>query len=133
MEFKRKKSITRRDFLKAAGLAATSSILAACGAPPTSPPETKPGAEEAVATDPPAAPEPTPTFRVDQMGSGNVVINMWDGIGASDGDILSAMINDFTTENPDIAIKRQIMPWDTYFDKLAAATIAGSGGPDFFV
>lgn len=86
-----------------------------------------------MATDPPAAPEPTPTFRVDQMGSGNVVINMWDGIGASDGDILSAMINDFTTENPDIAIKRQIMPWDTYFDKLAAATIAGSGGPDFFV
>ncbi|MBV7334432.1 extracellular solute-binding protein [Chloroflexi bacterium TSY] len=40
---------------------------------------------------------------------------------------------DFAAENPEISVQRQIMPWGTFFDKLAAALVAGSGGPDVFV
>lgn len=134
MDAKKSKSISRRDFLRAASIAAASSVLVGCGAPPTAPvTEEKATDVPETAAEPTAAPEPTATFRVDTMGAGKVVINMWDGIGASDGDILSGMIKDFTDANPDISIKRQIMSWDTYFDKLAAAVVAGSGGPDFFV
>lgn len=132
MQTKKSRSISRRDFLKAAGFVATGAVLAGCGAPPTSAPEATQAPAKAEPTAPPV-PEPTPTFRVDSLGQGSVVINMWDGIGASDGDILSSIIKDFTDANPEISVKRQIMPWGTYFDKLAAAMVAGSGGPDFFV
>lgn len=129
-----RKILSRRDFLRMSAVASAGAALVSCGAPPSAPAvePTKAAVENTPVPEPVQA-EPTPTFRVDEMGSGKVVINMWDGIGASDGDVLSAMIKDFTTENPDISVKRQIMPWGTYFDKLAAAMVAGSGGPDFFV
>lgn len=125
-----RKSLSRRDFLHFCSAAGAGLVLAGCGAPPTTPAEPQPEP-----TTPPEepAPEPTPTFRVDVMGAGKIELQMWDGIGASDGDILSAMIKSFTEANPDIAVKRQIMPWNVYFDKLAAALVAGSGGPDIFV
>ena len=43
------------------------------------------------------------------------------------------MVKQFAEENPDVTIKMQIMPWGVYFDKLAAAIVAGSGGPDLFI
>lgn len=129
---------SRRGFLKVSAVASVGTILAACGAPPTAPaqPTAAPEATKAPENTPepkPTQPEPTPTFRVDSMGSGQTVINMWDGIGASDGDVLSSIIKSFAEKNTDVSVKRQIMPWGTYFDKLTAALVAGSGGPDLFI
>lgn len=79
----------------------------------------------------PAAVEPD--AQVEEMGTGSIVIDMWDGIGASDGEILTKMLNRCVESNPDIKVRRQIIGWDIYFDKLATAIVAGSGGPDLFV
>ena len=46
---------------------------------------------------------------VKRWGSGAIVLDMWDGIGASDGEMLTQMLNKCVEENPDITVKRQIM------------------------
>jgi multiple sugar transport system substrate-binding protein len=120
-----KQQLSRRDFLRASALTTAGLALAACAVPATTtqqPADTPADTAEAV---------PTPQLEV--MGGGSMEINMWDGIGASDGLILTEMIKAFAEENQDITVKRQIMPWNVYFDKLAAAIVAGSGGPDLFV
>lgn len=118
------RSLSRRQFLQGVVGLGVAASLAAC-TPPSAP---APAAEEAAAET-----EAIPTPQVEVMGSGRIELNMWDGIGASDGLILTEMIKGFAAENPDISVKRQIMPWNVYFDKLAAAVVAGSGGPDLFV
>jgi ABC-type glycerol-3-phosphate transport system substrate-binding protein len=102
-------------------------VLGAC-APAVAP---APEAAGDAAADAPAPAEPT--VEVQELGTGAVVLDMWDGIAASDGEILTAMLNKCVEENPDVTVKRQIMDWGVYFDKLAAAIVAGSGGPDLFV
>lgn len=108
------------------GLILVALLAAGCAAPAstTAPAESAPA--EAAA---PAEPE----AQVEEMGAGAIEINMWDGIGASDGEILTQMLNKCVEENPDVKVKRQIIGWDIYFDKLATAIVAGSGGPDLFV
>ena len=100
-------------------------ILSACAPVPVAP-----AAEEPPAAEAPAA---APTAQVQELGTGSIELNMWDGIGASDGEILTQILNKCVSENPDIKVKRQIMDWGVYFDKLATAIVAGSGGPDLFV
>jgi ABC-type glycerol-3-phosphate transport system substrate-binding protein len=128
-----RKNLSRRNFLRMGAVSTAGLALIGCGAPPTAPVEPQNTEVEKAVVEEQPVPEPTPTFRMDVMGSGGVEINMWDGIGASDGDILSAMIKEITDQDPGLSVKRQIMPWGTYFDKLAAAVVAGSGGPDLFV
>ena len=47
--------------------------------------------------------------------------------------VMVEMVRDFVAENPDVKVNMQMMPWNVYFDKLAAALVAGSGGPDLIV
>lgn len=100
--------------------------LTAC-APAAVPQEaaTDASAEEAAAAE--------PTAQIEELGTGAIVLDMWDGIGASDGEIMTMLLNQCVEANPDITVKRQIMDWGVYFDKLAAAIVAGSGGPDLFI
>jgi multiple sugar transport system substrate-binding protein len=101
-------------------------VIAGCApAAPGAPAESAP-AESAAA-------EAEPEAQIEEMGTGSIVVDMWDGIGASDGEILTKMLNQCVTEHPDVKVKRQIISWDIYFDKLATAIVAGSGGPDLFV
>ncbi len=111
-------------------LVLVSLILGAC-APAVSPAPIEEGAADTAASE--AAAPAEPTVQVQEMGTGAIVLDMWDGIGASDGEILTMLLNKCVEENPDITVKRQIMDWGVYFDKLAAAIVAGSGGPELFV
>jgi multiple sugar transport system substrate-binding protein len=67
---------------------------------------------------------------VQELGTGETEINFWSGLGGPDGESMTGLIQAFTEENPDVKINYQILGWGTFFDKLSAAIVAGSGGPD---
>ena len=67
---------------------------------------------------------------VQELGAGEVEINFWSGLGGPDGESMTGLVEAFTEENPDVKINYQILGWGTFFDKLSAAIVAGSGGPD---
>ncbi len=68
-----------------------------------------------------------------ELGTGDMVIDFWSGIVGPDGDAWDYLVEQFVKDNPGIRIKMQKMPWPTpYFDKLAAALVAG-GGPDVLI
>jgi ABC-type glycerol-3-phosphate transport system substrate-binding protein len=68
----------------------------------------------------------------DQQGSGKIVLNYWNGFTGPDGVTMTAMVNEFEKENPDIQVKMQIIPWGTYYDKLTLS-LAYGGAPDVFI
>ena len=67
---------------------------------------------------------------VQELGTGEIEINFWSGLGGSDGASMTALITRFAEENPDIKVNYQVLGWGTFFDKLSAAIVAGSGAPD---
>ncbi len=67
---------------------------------------------------------------VQELGTGEIEINFWSGLGGPDGQSMTDLITRFAEENPDVTINYQILGWGTFFDKLSAAIVAGSGGPD---
>lgn len=67
---------------------------------------------------------------VQVLGQGETEINFWSGLGGADGESLTGLILRFSEENPDVKINYQILGWGVFFDKLSAAIVAGSGGPD---
>ena len=67
---------------------------------------------------------------VQELGTGEIEINFWSGLGGPDGQSMTDLVTRFVEENPDVTINYQILGWGTFFDKLSAAIVAGSGGPD---
>lgn len=67
---------------------------------------------------------------VQELGTGEIEINFWSGLGGPDGQSMTDLVTGFVEENPDVKINYQILGWGTFFDKLSAAIVAGSGGPD---
>ena len=67
---------------------------------------------------------------VQELGTGEIEINFWSGLGGPDGQSMTELVTGFVEENPDVKINYQILGWGTFFDKLSAAIVAGSGGPD---
>ena len=67
-------------------------ILSACAPVPAAP-----AAEEPPAAEAPAA---APTAQVQELGTGSIELNMWDGIGASDGEILTQLLNKCVCRKP---------------------------------
>jgi len=67
---------------------------------------------------------------VQVLGQGETEINFWSGLGGADGESMTGLILRFSEENPDVKINYQILGWGVFFDKLSAAIVAGSGGPD---
>ncbi len=63
---------------------------------------------------------------------GKIVLNYWNGFSGPDGKTMSAMVRQFESENPDIEVRMQIIPWGTYYDKLTLA-LAYGGAPDVFI
>ena len=43
---------------------------------------------------------------------------------------MTKLVTRFAEENPDVKVNYQVLGWGTFFDKLSAAIVAGSGGPD---
>ena len=67
---------------------------------------------------------------VQELGTGEIEINFWSGLGGPDGASMTDLVTRFVDENPEVTINYQILGWGTFFDKLSAAIVAGSGGPD---
>ena len=67
---------------------------------------------------------------VQELGTGEIEINFWSGLGGPDGQSMTDLVTRFVEENPEVTINYQILGWGTFFDKLSAAIVAGSGGPD---
>ncbi|WP_136689504.1 extracellular solute-binding protein [Halorhabdus amylolytica] len=71
--------------------------------------------------------EPTP--------EADTVLTYWTLFGGGDGVVMSSMIDKFNEERPlgeEVAIHRQRLPWDQYYDTLYTSLVGGEG-PDFAI
>jgi ABC-type glycerol-3-phosphate transport system substrate-binding protein len=76
---------------------------------------------------------PTPTPVVVEIGTGEGThISFWNGLTGSDGVTLNEMLVQFAGENPDISVTVEIIAWNTLYQKLQTAFIAGEE-PDVFL
>jgi multiple sugar transport system substrate-binding protein len=64
--------------------------------------------------------------------AGRTVINFWNGFTGPDGKAMEAVVRQFQQENPDVAVRMQIIPWGTYYDKLTLS-LAYGGAPEVFI
>jgi|GEM_PF-518246 len=156
-----KKTVSRRQILMAAGLAATAGLAAACApAAPSAPAATSapaapaaaaatevPKATEApaaaaaapAATDTPAAAaaaapaatKPPPTVAVGEYGSGGTPTVIWHGLGGADGAVFATMLKDYATKN-NTAIRSETYDWNVFFQKYPTAIAAGTP-PDWAI
>ena len=125
------KKLTRREFLRIAGLTAASATaltaLEACA------PAATPAPTPAPATQPPAAPTATPVPTKPPAKTGKIVeFFAWGG--PTDIPMWDVMAKNFMKQNPDFLIKISIGPWGgalgtEYYTKLQTQ-IAGGAPPD---
>lgn len=60
-----------------------------------------------------------------------VTLTFWNGFTSTDGEVLQQIVDDFNASNEwNITIEMDVMPWDTFNEKLPAAIAAGDA-PDF--
>jgi len=109
------RKLSRRDFLRLAGIATSSAALAAC-APQPAP----------VATQPPAAGAPAPTAA--PAAAKKVKIEFMNWWGAQRRPLMDQVITDFMAANPNIEVTNQETPWDNR-DQVAATAMASSTPP----
>lgn len=58
-------------------------------------------------------------------------LTFWNGFTSGDGEVLQEIVDDFNATNEwNITIEMDVMPWDTFNEKLPAAIAAGEA-PDF--
>ncbi len=77
--------------------------------------------------------DPTETPDISEFGSGEGThISFWNGLTGSDGVTLNEMLAQFAEENPDVSITVEIIAWNTLYQKLQTAFIAGEE-PDVFL
>jgi ABC-type glycerol-3-phosphate transport system substrate-binding protein len=79
-----------------------------------------------------ATPAPTATPIVVDAGTGSTQLIYWNGLTGGDGSTMNAMVENFVKENPDISVHTESYDWNTMFQKLQAAFVAGEP-PDVFV
>lgn len=68
---------------------------------------------------------------VEKVG-GKIVIDFWNGFTGPDGKTMEKIVAQFQKANPDVAVRMQIIPWGTYYDKLMLS-LAYGGAPEVFV
>ena len=58
-------------------------------------------------------------------------LTFWTGFTSTDGEVLQQIVDEFNESNEwNITIEMDVMPWDTFNEKLPAAIAAGNA-PDF--
>lgn len=62
-------------------------------------------------------------------GAGPAEIVFWNGYTGPDRPAVEALVAKFNETNPGVKIKMEIMPWDSLYQKLMPALVAGTG-PD---
>lgn len=112
------------------------SALAGCGSTGNSSQEQSaaPEAESAENTEEaeaPAADNATEDNAEAEMNNGEkTVITFWNGFTGSDRETLEALIKEYNeTNDKNIEVQMDIMPWDSFYQKLATALPVGEG-PD---
>lgn len=80
-------------------------------------------AQDATAT---PVPVPSATPAISELGTGNIQLSFWNGLTGSDGTTLTAMLEDFIAENPDIKITQEVVAWNDFYTKLQASYVAGT-------
>ncbi len=112
------------------------SALAGCGSTGNSGQEQSaaPEAESAENTEEaeaPAADNATEDNAEAEMNNGEkTVITFWNGFTGSDRETLEALIKEYNeTNDKNIEVQMDIMPWDSFYQKLATALPVGEG-PD---
>ncbi len=73
-----------------------------------------------------ATPAPTETPIVAEIGSGATHISFWNGLTGSDGVTLNEMLSEFAAENPDVSVTVEMIVWNTLYQKLQTAFVAGT-------
>ncbi|HEU4745294.1 MAG TPA: extracellular solute-binding protein [Anaerolineales bacterium] len=109
-------------------------VLSACA--PAAPAETAAPTEPAAgeATEPPAAGGPTlePTPIVNAFGECSDPLILWHGLTGTDGAVFAVLLEKFVTDNPDVCLRSEGIPWDTFFQKYPTAVAAGTP-PDMVI
>jgi ABC-type glycerol-3-phosphate transport system substrate-binding protein len=142
-----KKSISRRDFLKASSVLAGAAILAGCC------PESEQavvtqvvveeGEERIVTVVPTAEPvEPTeepapaadaePTPIVNAFGDCDDPLVVWHGLTGADGAVFAEMLQQFADDTPEVCLRSEGIPWDLFFQKYPTGVAAGTP-PDLVI
>src|SRR5688572_31551895 len=108
-------------------------VLSAC-APALPPATTAPGAAEATepATVDPNAPTVEPTPIVNAFGECSDPLILWHGLTGTDGAVFAVLLERFVTDNPDVCLRSEGIPWDTFFQKYPTSVAAGSP-PDMVI
>ena len=104
-------------------MTATGLYLVAC-APPTQERAPAAEAEEAAAAE--------PTAVVEQFGTGETEVVFWHGLGGADGKTMTELIEQYTTENPDVTVRQELLTWDIFYQKVPTSVIAGAP-PDLII
>lgn len=63
------------------------------------------------------------------QAEGKVEVVFWNGYTGPDQPVLEQIVNDFNASQDQVEIKMEIMPWDTLYQKLMPAMLAGNA-PD---
>ncbi|HSH78224.1 MAG TPA: extracellular solute-binding protein, partial [Herpetosiphonaceae bacterium] len=81
-------------------------------------------AEAAAAAKPTPTPAPTPTPVV--LGQGGRRLAFWHGLGGADGATMVQMLQQYSSQKPDITLSSETYAWDVFYQKLPTATAAGT-------
>ena len=73
-----------------------------------------------------ATPAPTATPAVADIGTGGTHISFWNGLTGSDGVTLNEMLAGFAADNPDVSVTVEMIIWNTLYQKLQTAFVAGT-------
>ncbi len=129
--------VSRRKFLSAAAAGVGSIALVACGGSNAGPatgaasadqataealPSGSLMASESAAAEASVAPTPTPVV----LGTGSQQVAYWHGLGGADGATMVQMLQQYSSEHPEITISSETYAWDLFYQKLPTATAAGT-------
>ncbi len=64
--------------------------------------------------------------------NGVTTIEFWNGFTGPDGKTMEKIVRQFNAEHKDIRVRMQIIPWNTYYDKVTLS-LAFGGAPDVFI
>lgn len=62
----------------------------------------------------------------------NTPLRFWNGFSGPDGATMKRIVEGYNAEHPDAKFDMQIIPWNTYYDKVTLGMAFG-GAPDVFV
>ena len=62
----------------------------------------------------------------------NAPLRFWNGFSGPDGTTMGRIVESYNRENPGARIDMQIIPWNTYYDKVTLGMAFG-GAPDVFI